>query len=128
MTNYRELLRLKSLGLNHSQIAQSAGVSRPTIIAAMRRADAIGLSWQDAAKMTDRELAAKLFPDDGAKPAYKKPDFEQMYRELQKSGVTQQLLWIEYCDKCREQGELPYQISQFKALYHEYALQKKAQP
>ena len=126
MTKYREILRLRSLGLNNSQIAQSAGISRPTVIATVQRADAVGLSWYGAEGLSDKEIKAKVFPDDGAKLTYKKPDFEQIYRELQKPGVTQQLLWIEYCDKCREQGELPYQISQFKALYHKYALQKKA--
>ena len=32
MTNYREILRLKKLGLNNSQIAQSLGCSRTTVI------------------------------------------------------------------------------------------------
>lgn len=40
MTNYREILRLRSLGLNHSRIAESMGISRPTVIAALQRAQA----------------------------------------------------------------------------------------
>ncbi|NLO39282.1 MAG: transposase, partial [Ruminiclostridium sp.] len=38
MTNYREILRLRSLGLNNSQIAKSTATSRPTVIAAIQRA------------------------------------------------------------------------------------------
>lgn len=38
MTNYREILRLWNLGINNSQIAESAGISRPTVIAAVQRA------------------------------------------------------------------------------------------
>ena len=32
MTNYREILRLRSLGLNHSQIAESMGIARQTVV------------------------------------------------------------------------------------------------
>jgi len=32
MTNYSEILRLKSLGINHSQIAESMALSRQTFV------------------------------------------------------------------------------------------------
>jgi orotate phosphoribosyltransferase-like protein len=48
MTDYGELLRLKSLGLNHGQIADSLGASRTTVIHALQRAAAQGLGWQEA--------------------------------------------------------------------------------
>jgi DNA-directed RNA polymerase specialized sigma24 family protein len=40
MTDYREILRLRNLGLNHSQIAGSLGVSRTTVIHTLQRAAA----------------------------------------------------------------------------------------
>jgi len=43
MTNYREILRLQNLGLNYSQIAASAELSRPTVIKILRLARAKGL-------------------------------------------------------------------------------------
>ena len=43
-----------------------------------------------------------------------------------KSGVTLQLLWFEYCDKCRESGDLPYQLTQFKKYYRDFANKNKA--
>lgn len=42
------------------------------------------------------------------------PDYEYVHKELQKNGVTLNLLWLEYCEKCREEGDLPYQLTQFK--------------
>lgn len=39
MTNYREILRLKKLGLNNSQIAQSLGCSRTTVIQVLNVAE-----------------------------------------------------------------------------------------
>jgi len=126
MTNYREILRLRSLGLNNSQIAQSAAISRPTVIAAVQRATALELDWRAAESLSDRELAARLFPSGDDKPGYKMPDYEAVHKELAKPGVTQQLLWFEYCDKCRATGEIPYQLTQFKKHYREFAVKNKA--
>ena len=126
MTDYREILRLRSLGLNHSQIAVSAGIARQTVITTLSRAMALGLNWQSAESLSDKELAMSLFPPADTKPAYKMPDYEAIHREMMKPGVTLQLLWFEYCDGCRAAGETPYQLTQFKKYYRDYALKNKA--
>lgn len=126
MTDYREILRLQRLGLNHSQIAQSAAVSRPTVIAVLRRAGAQGLDWQTAESLSDKELAARMLHASADKPEYKMPDYDYVHRELAKPGMTQQLLWFEYCEVCRAVGELPYQLTQFKTHYREYAAKTRA--
>ena len=51
---------------------------------------------------------------------------EYIHKELQKNGVTLNLLWLEYCEKCREEGELPYQLTQFKKHYRDYAVKTNA--
>jgi transposase len=126
MTNYREILRLKNLGINNSQIAESMAISRPTVIAALRRAAAQGLDWQAVESLSERELAELLFPQGNSKPGYKIPDYDYVHRELAKPGVTQQLLWFEYCDQCHAAGEVPYQLTQFKTHYREYVTKTKA--
>ena len=126
MTNYREILRLRCLGISNSQIAKSVGVSRPTVITNIQRADAQGLDWQAAESLSDKELALRLFPQGDGKPSYTMPDYECIHREMSKPGVTQQLLWFEYCDRCRDAGEIPYQLTQFKTYYREYLAKTKA--
>jgi len=126
MTNYREILRISSLGINNKQIAEGMGIARQTVVTALQRAAAQGLDWQMAEPLSDRELAARLFPQGAGKPNYKLPDYEAIHRELAKPGVTQQLLWFEYCDKCRASGEIPYQLTQFKTHYREYVTKTKA--
>ena len=126
MTNYREILRLRSLGLNHSQIAESMGIARQTVVTSLRRAASKGLDWQATESLSDSELSAKLFPPLGVGLGYKIPDYEFIHRELAKSGVTLQLLWFEYCDKCRDAGEIPYQLTQFKKYYRDYVVKTKA--
>jgi hypothetical protein len=43
-----------------------------------------------------------------------------------KPGVTQQLLWMEYCEQCRINGEIPFGLTAFKTRYREFAAQTKA--
>lgn len=45
MTNYREILRQYSLGLNKSQIAAACGYSRNTVAHAISLAEENGLSY-----------------------------------------------------------------------------------
>lgn len=78
-TNSREILRLGSLGINHSQIAQSMEISRQTVVTALQRAAAQGTDWQTAEGMSDRELAKRLFPVAEGKPSYKMPDYAYIH-------------------------------------------------
>ena len=54
------------------------------------------------------------------------PDYEWVHREMQKSGVTLSLLWVEYCEQCRQSGELPYKSTQFNKYYADYVHKTKA--
>jgi len=92
----------------------------------LQRAAAQGLDWQTAESLSDNELSARLFPQGEGKLNYKMPDYEYVHRELSRPGVTQQLLWFEYSDQCRVSGEIPYQLTQFKAHYREYVTKTKA--
>ena len=92
MTNYREILRLSSLGLNKTQIAQSVGCSRTTVIQVLNIAEEKGISYPLPPDLSDRRLSELLFPSTKAQPKYKMPDYEYVGKELQKSGVTFNLL------------------------------------
>jgi transposase len=126
MTKYREILRLKNLGLNHSQIAESTAISRPTIIKVLKRAAELEIGWPAASTLSDRELSDRLNPPAPEKPAFKMPDYAYVHREMSKDGVTLQLLWYEYFDQCRDANELPYQLTQFKKYYRDYVIKTKA--
>ena len=106
MTNYREILRLQSLGLNKSQIAQSVCCSRKTVIQVLNVAVEKGIRYPLLEDLSDRKLSELLFPNEHANPEYQMPDYEYVHKELQKNGVTLNLLWLEYCEKCREEGML----------------------
>jgi transposase len=126
MTNYKEVLRLTSLGINNSQIAAALGCSRTTVITVLKKAGEKGITYPKTENLSNRELGEKLFPSEKGKLVYKMPDCDYIHREMAKSGMTLQLLWFEYCDACTDSGEIPYQLTQFKKYYREYLTQTKA--
>ena len=126
MTNYREILRLSSLGFNKTQIAQSVGCSRTTVIQVLNVAEERGVSYPLPEDLSDKKLQELLFPSDRSRPGYKMPDYAYVHRELQKDSVTLNLLWLEYCEQCRDFDEIPYQLTQFKKHYRDYALKTNA--
>ena len=76
--------------------------------------------------MSDKQLSERLFPSGASKPVYKMPDYAYVHKELQRSGVTLNLLWLEYCDQCRAAGEVPYQSTQFNKYYADYLAKSNA--
>jgi transposase len=127
MTEYREILRLNSLGLSGRSIAASVSRSRNTVSDVLARAGRLGLKWPLPLELTDVELGRRLYPEKaGEGSTSKMPDFEKIHKELLKPGVTMTLLWDEYCQSCKESGEIPYQYSQYCKLYHKHATLSKA--
>jgi len=126
MTNYREILRLGDLGINKQDIAAACQCSRNTVASVLKRAAECGLDWKHVQDWSNKELSEKLFPPNMVKASYKMPDYEYAHREMAKSGVTLSLLWVEYCDQCREAGEIPYKSTQFNKYYSDYVCKTKA--
>ena len=118
MTKYREILRLSNLGLSQQSIADSCGVSKKTVNRVLKKAKEINISWPLDANDTDAVLAEKLFPSAGKPIASNKrmPDFAYIRKELLRNGVSKKLLWTEYMEDCRANGEEPLMYSQF--CYH----------
>lgn len=81
--------------------------------------------WVDL-EHSESEVSKRLYPRTAISEKYKMPDYEWVHREMQKSGVTLSLLWVEYCEQCRAAGELPYQSTQFNKYYAEYVHKTKA--
>ena len=126
MTNYREILRLNSLGINNTQIAASCDCTRPTVINVLKRAREIGLNYAQAIRLSEKELQQRFTQKARTKPEYKMPDYDYVHKELAKTGVTLNMLWLEYCEGCRKSQELPYQSTQFNKYYGDYVQKTNA--
>ena len=110
---YREILRLKSLGFSERNIAHSCGVSRNTVSKVTNRASELNISWPLDHGMTDSALEELLFPREKSATDRRLPDYDYVRKELLRNGVTKKLLWIEYCELCRQSGDEPLMYSQF---------------
>ena len=126
MVNHKEILRLKSLGLTHREIVDAAGCGRNTVTRTLARAREQKLDWQQAQSMSQQGVSQRLFPTEQKDPVYKMPDYEWVHREMQKNGVTLSLLWVEYCEQCHQNGELPYKSTQFNKYYADYLAKSNA--
>ena len=117
MTKYREILRLSSLGISQQNIANSCNVSKKTVNRVLKRAKELNVSWPLDANDTDAVLAEKFFPSVKTVASNKRmPDFAYIRKELLRNGVSKKLLWTEYMEDCRANGEEPLMYSQF--CYH----------
>jgi hypothetical protein len=66
----------------------------------LRRSQEVGLDWGKAKDMGDKAVSEALFPSTDGKLLYKQPDYEAVRQAMAQPGVTLQLLWIEYCERC----------------------------
>lgn len=126
MTNYKEILRLHSLGINNTRIAENCGCALSTVISTVQRVQEKGIVWKNICSLDETEVSRMLYPATSMERQYKMPDYEYIHREMQKSGVTLSLLWVEYCEQCRANGELPYQSTQSNKYYADFVHKTKA--
>lgn len=126
MTNYKEILRLFSLGISGRGIASSLSCGRNTVKRILDIADVNNLSWPDFNDMTDEELNLLFYPKKETKSIQKPPDCDYIHKELTKPSVTLSLLWHEYRDQCRLANEVPYMYTQFCTTYRTYVTANKA--
>jgi len=115
MRKIKEVLRLKyDCGLSAREIARSCNVARSTVAEYLMRAKAAGISWPEAAALTDTQINERLFPVKPIPSSVKRPepDYEYIYKELRKYrkfNLTLIQLWLEYKDKYPD----GYQYSRF---------------
>jgi transposase len=99
MRKIKDVLRLRyTAGLSYRQIATSLHIGYGAVVRYLHRAEAAGLTWPLPAGMSDEELERRLF---GTREPQERvtrtaPDFAMLHQELQRKGVTLQLLWEEY--------------------------------
>ena len=117
MTKYREIIRLTGLGFSQRNIMASCGVAQKTVVKVQKRARELNISWPLDESMTDTELQRLMFSKENSVSKNKRmPDYDYIHNELLRNGVSKKLLWTEYMEDCRANGDEPLMYSQF--CYH----------
>jgi transposase len=110
----REVIRLHhAAGLSNRAIARVCKVSNSTVGEYLKRAELAGVGWPLPEGLLEDALYQQLFPEKAEKSERPVPDWEDVYRELSKRGVTLRLLWREY----REKYPNGYGLTQFLGQY-----------
>ena len=100
MRKTKEILRQKwVLKLSHRAAAQSVGVSAGAVGGLMLRAQAAGLTWDEAERLSEEELERRLYGPVAATMAKRPlPDPAWVHQERKRLGVTLELLHAEYLE------------------------------
>ena len=118
MRKIKEVLRLKfQAKLSHERIAAATGLSKGAVSNHVQRAVHKGLGWPLPEELDEAGLEALLFKQAAPREHYAAPDWAHVHQELQRRGVTLQLLWEEYRTT---QGERAYCYSQYCANYRQF--------
>jgi transposase len=118
MRHIREILRLKwGLKRSHREAARSLGISAGAVASVLSRATAIGLRVEALEGLTDEALEQRLYgPKLAGGRARPKPDSPWIHTELRRTGVTLELLHLEYL----QQHPDGYRYSAFCRHYREW--------
>lgn len=124
MPNYQEIIRLSEKKLSQRMISKQLHVSRNTVQRVLNRAKEKGLKAKDLELMSEKEIIDKLGDGSNSQKRqdvlYKMPDYQELSKDLTKSGVTMSLLWEEYRYRCLQNSKVPYQLTQFKRYFRDY--------
>ena len=117
----KQILRLRQDGFSVSATSRTLGISRPTVIKYLRR-----LGDSDLASISEEQLTSAGYNQDALPhkgERYKRlvEHFINAEKELLKTGVTKQLLWIEY----KEHYPSGYNYSQYCYHFSEYLKNKE---
>ena len=89
MVDYKEILRLTSMGYSLRQTATSVGYSHHTVKNVLELAAKHGVEWPIDEDVTNAELEKLFYPERRiAGSHYAEPDYTYIHRELSKKGVS----------------------------------------
>jgi transposase len=123
MRHIREILRLKwRLTRSHRETARSLGISAGAVASVVSRAAKVGLTWEGVDALTDDALEQRLYgPRVPAQVARPWPDPTWIHTELRRTGVTLELLHLEYL----QAHPTGYRYSAFCAHYRAWVKRQR---
>jgi len=116
----REIIRLTELGCNQTEISKFCKISRSCIQDYQKLCKAVGTTYEEAKLLSDtelKELFGKKQPGRIPKGTNHEPNFLKVKQELNRKGVTLELLWQEWIV---ENGSSSYSYSTFWRKYRKW--------
>lgn len=123
MSKAREILRLRwALGRTVRETSRATGFSAGVVSMTDSRARKTGLDWAAVDALNDNELERRLYggPKHTRGPSRPTPDPVRMHEELRRTGVTLELLHLEYL---REHPD-GYRYTAFCEVYRRWLVRR----
>jgi transposase len=126
MEQLKQILRLKEQGFSISAIRRYTGISRPTIRKYLKRLATDNTTTEVPESFDTHKLSQVAYNTDTTEQKGKRysdlqTHFYYAETELRKTGVTRQLLWIEYKERFAD----GYNYSQYCYYLHEFLRHKE---
>jgi transposase len=123
MRDLREILRQKlQLRRSPRKTAEAVRISAGCVASASIRAKALGLDWEAVEKLDDEQLETLMYgPRGGKRDGRPEPDLPYLHVELRRTGVTLQLLHLEYLDQHAD----GYRYTAFCRRYSEWVRKQR---
>jgi len=126
MGQIKQLLRMHHQGIGKKAISRALGISKNTVKEYLKKLEPMSIDIEKLLNTEEMDLEKLFF---SGSPAYKdtryddlKPQLDYYVKELERTGVTRQLLWEEY----KENKEHYYRYTQF--CYHLQQHQQSSKP
>ena len=124
-TKVRSILELLGKNLSAREVSKVLSVSRNTVAEVQALFLQSGRSWDDISEWDDDRLYGLFYPDKFKyKPRYAPVDYSYVHKELKKTGVTEKLLWEEYCARCEKDGARACSYITFAKNYKKFTADK----
>ena len=121
--NVKLIMELRDAGLSRRTIASTRHMSRHSVGEVFDIANKKGIRYDDVRLLSDTEAYRLFFPDKhSGEIMFADPDYEHVHEELKKPGVTLKLLYEEYTDRCKRNGEFPMGKTKFNEGYAEHTI------
>lgn len=113
--NLRPLVRaIFGTRLSNRELGRQHGVAHNTVARYKELINSNHYQLETLMAMGEEELQALFGKRKTGSTHFRQPDFAHIDKELERPGVTQQLLWVEYKQQDPDTG---YEISRFNDLY-----------
>lgn len=119
------VMELLGKGMSAREIQRTRHIAPQSVAKVRKAAEERQVAWADVADMDDAEVYRLLFPRSAeAEDAFLAPDYGYVHAELQRTGVTMQLLHEELRDEAASLGLLCKSYTTFCRGYADYVAAK----
>lgn len=121
MNQIKQVQQLREDGVPIKEIVRRTGISRKTVRKYLRKIESMSPAEAAPSAVSDKELASAVYNNDCTVIRGKRFEalithFKKATEELHDTGVTKQLLWMEYLQDNAD----GYQYSQYCYLFRKY--------